>query len=82
MGMQQTTTDRQRLFGIYLDDHRAGAAGGLALAQRMLEENPDNYLTATMRELTGEIDQDRSCSTTSSCGSATHRIGSRTRWGR
>ena len=59
MGMHQTATDRQRLFGIYLDDHRAGAAGGVALAQRMLEENPDNYLTATMRELTGEIEQDR-----------------------
>jgi hypothetical protein len=59
MGMHQTATDRQRLFGIYLDDHRAGAAAGIALAHRMLDENPDNYLTATMRELVEEIEQDR-----------------------
>ena len=57
--MPQTSTDRDRLLRIYLDDHRAGAAGGVALARRMLEKNPDNYLTSTLRELTDEIDGDR-----------------------
>ena len=57
--MPNTSTDRERLLRLYLDDHRAGAAGGVALSRRMLEENPDNYLTATMRELTVEIDRDR-----------------------
>ncbi len=57
--MPQTSTDRERLLRLYLDDHRAGAAGGVALARRMLEENPDNYLTATLRELTDEIQRDR-----------------------
>jgi hypothetical protein len=59
MGMPQTATDRDRLLHLYLDDHRAGAAGGVALARRMLEENPDNYLTVTLRELTDEIQRDR-----------------------
>jgi hypothetical protein len=57
--MPQTTADRERLLRLYLDDHRAGAAGGVALARRMLKENPDNFLTATMRELTDEIQRDR-----------------------
>ncbi len=57
--MPQTATDRERLLRLYLDDHRAGAAGGVALARRMLAENPDNYLTATMRELTDDIQRDR-----------------------
>jgi hypothetical protein len=57
MAMRETSADR--LLGLYLDDHRAGAAGGVALARRMLEENPDNYLTATMREITHEIERDR-----------------------
>jgi hypothetical protein len=57
--MRPTSNNRQRLLGIYLDDHRAGAAGGVALARRMLESNPDNYLTSTMRELIGEIETDR-----------------------
>ena len=59
MDMPQTATDRDDLLRLYLDDHRAGAAGGVALARRMLKENPDNYLTATMRELTDEIQRDR-----------------------
>jgi hypothetical protein len=57
--MRQTSSDRDRLLGIYLDDHRAGAAGGVALARRMLEANPHNCLTSTLRELTDEIDEDR-----------------------
>ena len=57
--MSQTATDRDDLLRLYLDDHRAGAAGGVALARRMLRENPDNYLTVTMRELTDEIQRDR-----------------------
>jgi hypothetical protein len=58
MDMQETSTDRERLIGVYLDDHRAGAVGGLALARRMLEENSDNYLTATMRKLVSDIEHE------------------------
>ncbi len=57
--MRQAPTDHERLLAVYLEDHRAGAAGGLALARRILEANPDNYLSATMRELVKEIDRDR-----------------------
>jgi hypothetical protein len=59
MGMRQTSTGRERLLAVYLEDHRAGAAAGAGMARRMLEANPDNYLTSTMRELTKEIDRDR-----------------------
>jgi hypothetical protein len=59
MNVRWTSNDPERRLGIYLDDHRAGAAGGAALARRILDANPDNYLTATMRELTDEIDRDR-----------------------
>jgi hypothetical protein len=59
MQMRLNSTDRDHLLGVYLDDHRAGAAGGVALARRMLDANPHNYLTATLRELTDEIDADR-----------------------
>ena len=54
-----TNPPRHRLLGIYLDDHRAGAAGGVSLARRMLGSNTDNYLTPTLRQLTDEIDSDR-----------------------
>jgi hypothetical protein len=59
MDMPPTAADREQLLRLYLDDHRAGAAGGVALARRMLKENPDNYLTATLRQLTDEIQRDR-----------------------
>ena len=45
--------------GIYLRDHRAGAAGGLSLARRFLDENQHNSLTSTLEELTRQIDEDR-----------------------
>ena len=57
--MRLTPADRERLLRVYLDDHRAGAAGGVALARRMLEANQDNFLTATMREVSDEIERDR-----------------------
>ena len=78
--MPQTSTDHERLLRLYLDDHRAGAAGGVALARRMLEENPDNYLTATLRELTDEINADREVLDDVIGRSATLRTGSRWSW--
>jgi hypothetical protein len=52
-------TDARQQLGVYLRDHRAGAAGGLSLARRFLDENRDNYLTSTLEELTRQIDEDR-----------------------
>ncbi len=52
-------TDRRDQLGIYLRDHRAGAAGGLSLARRFLDENQGNYLTSTLEALTRQIDEDR-----------------------
>lgn len=52
------TPDGHRLLGIYLDDHRAGANGGLSLARRLLRENPNNTLTATLSDVVGQIIED------------------------
>jgi hypothetical protein len=50
------TTDR--LLGIYVNDHRAGAAAGLALAERMRRENEGTPLGDTLMELVSEIEED------------------------
>jgi hypothetical protein len=52
-------TDRLEQLGIYLRDHGAGAAGGLSLARRFLDENRNNFLTPTLEALTRQIDEDR-----------------------
>src|SRR4051794_41841208 len=43
---------------IYLNDHRAGAAGGLALARRCLRNNEASDLGATLRSILDEIKAD------------------------
>jgi hypothetical protein len=48
-----------RLLGIYLNDHLAGATGGLELARRAARNNRDGKLAADLERLVQEIDQDR-----------------------
>lgn len=53
------TTDRLHLVRIHLDDHRAGAAGGAALARRMVDEWTDDVPThERLRRLADAIDED------------------------
>jgi hypothetical protein len=44
---------------IYLNDHLAGATGGLELARRVSRANPDGELGAFLRRLAIEIEEDR-----------------------
>jgi uncharacterized protein YjbJ (UPF0337 family) len=48
----------ERLLGIYLDDHRAGAAAGLALAKRFATANAMTFLADTAGEVCRQIDED------------------------
>jgi len=45
---------------IYLNDHRAGAAGGLLLARRCLANNRDTLLGADLERLVTELEEDAS----------------------
>jgi hypothetical protein len=47
------------LLRIYLNDHLAGAAAGLALAKRSLSRNPAGPLGDFLRTLVREIEEDR-----------------------
>jgi hypothetical protein len=49
----------QRLLGIYLNDHLAGATAGAELARRMVQEHGDSVFGAELRDLEAEISQDR-----------------------
>ena len=53
-----TTPDARAFLQVYLNDHRAGAAGGLALARRCLDNNGDSALGETLRRLVRDIEQD------------------------
>ena len=44
---------------IYLNDHLAGATGGLELARRTARENPEGELGVFLRRLADEIAEDR-----------------------
>lgn len=50
--------DPKMLFQIYVNDHRAGAAGGIALVRRALASNLDTPLGDTLSELLGELEED------------------------
>lgn len=50
---------RRRLLHIYLNDHLAGAAGGIELARRCLGSNRDTPLGTFLEGLLDEIVQDR-----------------------
>ncbi|MGY6500041.1 MAG: hypothetical protein ACXIVQ_03960 [Acidimicrobiales bacterium] len=51
------TGDRLQL-QIYLNDHRAGAAGGLALGRRLAANNDGTDLGATVTEIVSEIEDE------------------------
>jgi hypothetical protein len=48
-----------RYLPIYLNDHLFGAIGGVELCRRTLSENDTGDLGAFLRELLGELQQDR-----------------------
>jgi hypothetical protein len=50
---------RQDLLGIYLNDHLAGATGGLELARRVAGSHHDPAQRATLQRLAADITQDR-----------------------
>ena len=50
---------RQDLLGIYLNDHLAGATGGMELAHRLAASHPDPGQRITLQRLAAEITQDR-----------------------
>jgi hypothetical protein len=49
----------RRLLGIYLNDHLAGAMGGLELARRALRNNRGTPLEADLERVAREIEEDR-----------------------
>lgn len=51
--------DPDRLLATYLQDHRAGAAAGVALAQRSARSNEGTALGDVLTEIAREIDEDR-----------------------
>jgi hypothetical protein len=52
-------TSASKYLATYLNDHYAGATGGLALARRAASENEDSELGAFLSELAAEIEADR-----------------------
>jgi hypothetical protein len=58
-GTGGSTTARQTLLGIYLNDHLAGATGGLELVRRSAAAHRGSPIGATMSRLAAEIEQDR-----------------------
>jgi len=55
----RTPRSRQDLLAIYLNDHLAGATGGVELARRMTVWYPVPGQQATLERLAADIDQDR-----------------------
>jgi hypothetical protein len=53
------TKTADHLLAVYLRDHFAGAAAGLALAERCQRANDDNPLGAVLTEIAAEISEDR-----------------------
>ena len=56
---ETTTKDEHHLLAVYLRDHFAGAAAGLALAERCRRSNEDNPLGPVLGEIVAEISADR-----------------------
>ena len=54
-----TTNDADQLLAVYLRDHFAGAAAGLALAERCQRANDDNPLGPVLKAIAAEIAADR-----------------------
>ncbi len=53
------TSSADKLLGIYLNDHWAGATAGLELARRAAGQNEDNDFGRELAEITTEIEEDR-----------------------
>lgn len=51
-------TDAQRLLGVYLRDHHAGAVAGVALVRRTHHNNIGSEFEHELRDLVGEIERD------------------------
>ena len=51
--------DLDRALRVYLDDHRAGASAGLAVARRLADRYGDQPGYTALRRLAGEIEADR-----------------------
>ncbi|HUP71759.1 MAG TPA: hypothetical protein VM282_01810 [Acidimicrobiales bacterium] len=56
---QQRKQSTDRFLAIYINDHRAGAAGGLALARRCARESGPGPVGDVLEELAAEIAEDR-----------------------
>lgn len=54
-----TSLVSDKLLGIYLNDHLAGATAGIELARRILEHHRGTDLEADLEALVAEIEQDR-----------------------
>ncbi|WP_328672666.1 DUF6479 family protein [Streptomyces sp. NBC_00328] len=52
-------TGRQKILGIYLNDHLAGATVGAGLVHRMVQEHGDSPYGQELRALETDISQDR-----------------------
>lgn len=59
MGPKLSNADSATLLGVYLNDHLAGARGGLALARRCLDRNRATRLGSDLNVIVAEIRQDR-----------------------
>jgi hypothetical protein len=58
-GYKSYVTSASKYLATYLNDHFAGATGGLALARRAASENEGSELGDFLTELAAEIDADR-----------------------
>jgi hypothetical protein len=56
--LSRSEQESRQLLRIYVNDHRAGAVAGTALARRMLESNQGTALGETMRDLVPKIESD------------------------
>lgn len=60
MGSERAgSADRDQLLHIYLADHRAGSAGGVALARRIAKQNSNTHLGREMNEIANGIAEDQ-----------------------
>lgn len=57
--MKDRSSSAERSLRIYLNDHLAGAAAGVALADRVAEENAGSEFGSPLRRLSKEIREDR-----------------------
>jgi hypothetical protein len=59
MALVSIAADRRTRLRVYLNDHLAGATGGVRLAKRCKARNEENALGEFMAAFVGELEQDR-----------------------